>query len=248
MNRILPALAAATLLSLAASANAATVTFSFTGACAVDCGVDGPNSNARTFQATSGSTTVNVRASAWSSADASTIETAFLGHYGGGLGVTNRYDDGNGQSNNSHTVDNKGGLDFVVLQFDQQVIVDKALLNAYAIDGTSDTDAQFFIMNGVVGWNQAYNSAALLSQLNTALTGGQYEITSGTAPDFNAVLQPGNMLVIASAFMNPDRYSDGFKIASLTVKTPVPAPEPAAVGLLGLGLFAVGYRARRRAA
>jgi hypothetical protein len=52
---------------------------------------------------------------------------AWLGSYGGGLGVTDS-SEGSG-SNNTHTVDNMGGRDnYVLFEFDQNVVVDSAFL------------------------------------------------------------------------------------------------------------------------
>src|SRR6185295_10376400 len=72
------------------------VTFDFSGNSALD-GTDG---NIRTFSAGG----VSVKASAFSRSTGGVWSTAFLGSYGGGLGVTDVLD-GTG-ANNAHTVDN----------------------------------------------------------------------------------------------------------------------------------------------
>ena len=81
-------------------------------------GVDGPDGNSRTYSATDGGETVNVRVTGWST-DGNTVQNAFLGAYNNaGLGVTNRGETGN---NGSHAIDNIGNIDFVILQFDRMM-------------------------------------------------------------------------------------------------------------------------------
>jgi len=58
---------------------------------------------------------------------------AYLGSYGGGLGVTDSAE-GNG-GNDTHTVDNLGGRDnYVLLEFNQPVVIDKVLLGYVVTD------------------------------------------------------------------------------------------------------------------
>jgi hypothetical protein len=108
------------------TAGAAT-TFDFSGSSATD----GSDGNVRTF--TSGA--LSVKTSAFSR-DQSTgaWAQAYLGSYGGGLGVTDSSESGSGDT---HTVDNMGGRDnYVLFEFNQNVVVDSAFLG-YVV-GDSD--------------------------------------------------------------------------------------------------------------
>ena len=84
---------------------------------------DGTDGNIRTFTAGS----VSVKASGFSR-DKTTgaWSTAYLGSYGGGLGVTDS-SEGDGSSN-THTVDNVGRDNYVLFEFSETVIVDSAFL------------------------------------------------------------------------------------------------------------------------
>lgn len=81
--------------------------------------LDGSNGNVRSF--TQGSVSVDVRAF---SSRFGHVQTAYLGAYSGGLGVTNRY-----ERTYAHRADNYGSLDYLFFEFDRDVIVDEAFLD-----------------------------------------------------------------------------------------------------------------------
>ncbi|MEO6808100.1 MAG: SdrD B-like domain-containing protein, partial [Isosphaeraceae bacterium] len=169
----------------------------------------GPAGNIRTFNA--GSVSVNTSAfsrdkssGAWS--------TAYLGSYGGGLGVTDG-SEGNG-SNNMHTVDNIGQDNYVLFEFSQNVVVDSAFLG-YVV---GDSDMQVWIGTKT----DAFNSHMTLSDSALASLGfTEVNMTNSPSPrlaDFNAGNLSGNVLVIAAdpGDKTPD---DRFKIQNVTVAT-----------------------------
>src|SRR5262245_29272109 len=108
-------------------------TLTFSGSSATD----GPDGNIRTFSAGS----VSVHASAFSVKKSNLVfETAYLGLYPEGLGVTDR-GEGDG-SQNRHRVDNIGDrVNFVLFEFNTVVVPDKAFLNNVG----ADSDATVFI-------------------------------------------------------------------------------------------------------
>jgi hypothetical protein len=109
-------------------------TFDFSGSSAQD-GTDG---NVRTY--TAGGISVHVSAFSRDNGHNGAWSQAWLGSYGGGLGVTDS-SEGSG-SNNTHTVDNMGGRDnYVLFEFDQNVVVDSAFLG-YVVN---DSDMQVWI-------------------------------------------------------------------------------------------------------
>ncbi|MDP2433897.1 MAG: SdrD B-like domain-containing protein [Pseudomonadota bacterium] len=180
---------------------------SFNGSSATD-GTDG---NIRTYTQNG----LSVNASAFSR-DKSTgaWANAWLGTYGGGLGVTDS-SEGSG-SGNAHTVDNVGGRDnYVMFEFSQTVMLDKAYLG-YVI---GDSDMQVWIGN----FNNPYASHlslndAVLSQM------GFTEVNATTSSsarwaDLNAGDYAGNVIIIA-ADTTDTTPEDYFKIQTLSVCTP----------------------------
>jgi hypothetical protein len=179
----------------------AMTTFDFSGNSATD-GTDG---NTRTY--TSGGITVS--AEAWSR-DKSTgaWAEAFVGAYGGGLGVTDS-SEGSG-SGDTHTVDNIGRNNYLVFQFSQNVVVDKAFLG-YVV---GDSDVQVWIGN---------SAAPITTMSNTVLSSmGFSEVNTTTLSttrwaDLNAGGAAGNVIIIA-ADTTDTSPEDRFKLEQLTVQ------------------------------
>ena len=186
--------ATGTVQSLGDLGTAATLNFSGSSA------LDGTDGNTRTY--TAGGVTVN--ANAWSrDKGTDTWQKAWLGAYGGGLGVTDS-SEGTG-SGDSHTVDNNGRDNYIVFQFSQNVVVDKAFLG-YVV-GDSD-------MSVYVG-----SSAAPITSMSNAVLAGmakEFNDTSLTTTrwaDFNAGNAQGNVLILAA---RDDGHSlDYFKVEQL---------------------------------
>ncbi|SNS78854.1 PEP-CTERM protein-sorting domain-containing protein [Sphingomonas laterariae] len=238
--------AALAVAAVPASASAALLTFNLTG----NSYLDGTDGNVRTFSATSGSTTINVKATAWrrASATGSTVQSAYLGAYSNGLGVTNSKE-GSGQSGNSHTVDNKDGFDFIVFQFDQVVEVDQAYFSPYKIGRETDSDATIMVGNSATPFSSGLNFANWASV--DALF-NPFQAASGTAGlrDINGLNEQGNLLFVGASFTDLDKL-DGFKLKQLKVNSvtpsaPGPVPEPATWAMMIAGFGLVGGAMRRR--
>jgi uncharacterized repeat protein (TIGR01451 family) len=157
---------------------------------------------------------ISAKASAFSRDSAGTWATAYLGRYGGGLGVTDT-SEGNG-SNDSHTVDNIGRNNYVLFEFSQGVTIDTAFLG-YVV---GDSDMKLWIGNA----SNAFNSHYTLS--DAFLTGlGFSEVNLGAGntrtADVNAGNLTGNILVI-SANTGEASPNDRFKIAELSLCAMVP--------------------------
>ncbi len=172
--------------------------------------LDGTDGIVRTFS--SGS--VSVKASAFSrDRVTSAWSTAYLGSYGGGLGVTdNSEGDGSG---NSHTVDNLGGRDnYVLFRFSEAVVLDAAYLG-YVVN---DSDLTVWIGNVP----NAFNTNITLTD---ALLSGFYveenltTLTGARLADLNAAGIAGNVIIIA-ALVSDTSPEDQFKIGELDVCTP----------------------------
>ncbi len=179
-------------------------TFNFNGSSATS----GSAGNIRSFTANG----INVHVSAFSeNQNSGAFSAAYLGSYGGGLGVTDP-SEGTG-SNNSHTVDNVGGQNnYVVFEFDQTVVLDDAFLG-YVV---GDSDLQLWIGN----FANAYNNHLTLS--DPVLSGMGFSeintttLTGARTANLNAGNYAGNVIVIAAdpTDTTPDDY---FKIQTMDV-------------------------------
>ena len=194
------------------------------GACAnVDFNGNSPTSGTlgNSLSFTSGS--ISVRASGFSR-DRSTgaWSTAYLGSYGGGLGVTDS-SEGNGD-NDRHTVDNLGGRDnYVLLEFNQPVVIDEIAFG-YVV-----ADSDFTFWAGTVP--NAFSNHQMLSD---AILSGLYSeenlttLTGARTADVNANGIFGNFVVIAAA-VSDTSPEDRFKIGQIKLCTPGDQ-QPASIG------------------
>ncbi len=203
------------------------------------------------FTAGTGSEAVQVRVSAWA-LNGSTVSGATLGVYSNGLGVTNG-NEGNG-SGNSHTMDNLGSVDFIVLQFDKKVTLSDATFTAFQQTGYNytDTDATIGWANTATPWNSDLNLAGNVSILNSLIPTAQRYASGNTGTkdtntrDIDPLLYSGNVWIVSAAMTNPDSYIDSFKFNSLNYTTKMPVPEPATWMMMIAGFGMVGSTMRRR--
>lgn len=223
-------LAAATL---AAPANAAT-TISFTSGASINSGYAGTG-QALTFS----NGGVSARVTAWSVNSRGVISPGQLGVWSSGIGVRNI------GSDNSHTIDNNGWTDFVLLQFANPVRLENARFNT-GWHSMSDTDAT--IGYGVVPLSQI---ASLEGQtwpipwLSTFSSGAAGRSGNSTR-NINPQGVSGNTWLIGASFSNPDRRLDGFKLERVSVSTAVPEPGTWLTMLLGFGFLGGALRCRTR--
>jgi hypothetical protein len=191
-------------------------TFAFAGNSASD-GTDG-NTRASTSAA------ITVTASAWSRDKSSGAwSKAWLGSYAGGYGVTDS-SEGSGRGS-AHTVDNSGRDNFVLYQFSDKVVVDKAYLG-YA---SGDSDITVWIGNHsgtITGMSNAVLSGVGFTEVN--LGGG-----SARWADLNATGIAGNTLVISAKLGDSN---DNFKVEKLVVSAPSKLVTPLVIDLGGDGI------------
>ncbi len=176
------------------------VSFDFSG----NSPVSGTAGNVRTFT----SSGVSVNASAFSR-DKTTgaWSTAYLGSYGGGLGVTDTSESG---SSNSHTVDNSGRDNYVLFEFSENVVIDSAFLG-YVV-GDSDLTVWIGTKTGAFNNHLTLSDSLLASLGFTEVNLGG---SSTRTANLNAALLAGNVLVIAAKTGDSD---DNFKIETLCLQ------------------------------
>jgi hypothetical protein len=181
------------------------VNFSFEGSSATS----GQPGNTRLFTLPE----VSVKTSGFSR-DKSTgaWESAYLGRYSGGLGVTDS-SEGSG-ANNSHTVDNIGRNNYVLFEFSKSVMIDQAFLG-YVV---GDSDLRVWIGNVPTPFA---SKITLSDPLLNSFAFTEPNLTDSSDPrwaDLNAGNVSGNILVIA-ALPEDDTPEDRFKIAKLKLCT-----------------------------
>jgi len=148
--------------------------------------LDGPDGNVRTFDADG----LFVNASAFSRDSHGDWSEAYLGVFGGGLGVT---DAGEGDGGNgTHRADNLGEQNFILFEFSETVVVDKAFLDSVV----HDSDINVWIGSAADPFS---NHLTLSDGLLEGLTKEADWTGSGNSrwADFNGGALAGNVLVLA---------------------------------------------------
>ncbi|NET14104.1 MAG: hypothetical protein F6K08_15310, partial [Okeania sp. SIO1H6] len=175
------------------------ITFHLTG----NSYTTGSDGNVRTFTQNGVSVDVSAFSSNKSGGD---WKKAYLGAYGSGLGVTNQNESGSG-----HLVDNGGSNDYILFEFDEEVIVDKAFLDY--VSGGSDITVWIGDRDG--------EDISLLNNdiLNdfTKENNDDYNNNHDRWADFNANELKGDTLVIAA---RTDHNHDAFKLRKLDISVP----------------------------
>ncbi len=235
-------LIAAVVMVAATPASATTFVMSLSGG---GSNVGGSSAgNVRTYTSTVGAETLTLKASAWTDAielNPDKTKRSYLGSYSGGLGVTAPGESG---SNNTHTVDNVGRRDFILLKFNTAVDLTSMYLSVYNIGvGGPDSDATVFYRNGATAPVHNGQSNPYFSQFTSIhVPGGS---SSGTRIVGAGDTFADTWLISAAVGGN----NDGFKLKSVTLSAPaIPEPSTWAMMIVGFGGVGATLRARRRMA
>lgn len=218
--------------ALAAPATAAT-TISFTSGGSISSGYAGTG-QALTFS----NGGVSARVTAWSANNRGVISPGQLGVWSSGIGVRNP------GSDNSHTIDNSGWTDFVLLQFANPVRLENARFNT-GWHRMNDTDAT--IGYGVVSLSQIASLGGQTWPIPWLETFSSGSVGNGNSTrNINPQGFSGNTWLIGASFSRPDRTLDGFKLQSVVVNSAVPEPGTWLTLLVGFALLGSAMRYRRR--
>jgi hypothetical protein len=245
MTRTFSIVAAAAAIAAAAPATATSFTINTSNGGTTSS--DYAYGNVRTYSATTGKETLNVKATAWNLGTNDKVSSAYLASYDAGLGVINRSESG---LFNTHTVDNLNGNDFILLQFSQAVTLTSAVLNPYSVffdKADNDSTVAWGSLQGA--WNQALALNNITeSSLGKLFTGTVNLASNGGANQTYSIKGAGNLWMIGASLANPDCNTDGFKLGALTVNSVAAVPEPAtwAMMLVGFGMVGGAARYRRR--
>jgi len=165
----------------------------------------------------------------------SLFQNASTGRWSPGMGVCNDAEMASGCPNSAHTVDNSGGFDLMLFQFDRAVDPASLFVNTYV---TGDSDMTMWLGN-------TSNSTTLLNGASVATLGGlgfagaMQSNTSGTGSRTVAIGGPTSVnALLVAASLTDTATSDYFKVRSLTVDAAV--PEPGTLALIGAALAGMG--------
>jgi hypothetical protein len=234
------------LLMCSATAQAVSVThtWNFHTACYATGNCGSPAGSVGNVRTAPSDNSLNVKVSAYAFINNGTGAAidAWLGQYlntNGGLGVINSSGD------NSHTVDNIGYADFVAFEFSAPVNVTSYYLNKF----DADADSTWYVGNLAAGFDFTGKTLAQLNALGLTTGTNSWSSPGGTNPvETISTSVFGNYLILAASFA-PNDKDDTFKIRTVTATqyTPDPVPEPGTILLVGTGLVALGWVARKKA-
>lgn len=178
---------------------------------------------------------LTVTASAWhSNRSRTTWFDRKLGQWGAGLGVG---------GDDSHTVDNRNGLDYVLFEFSENVNPLSVFLRSFNPSGplNGDTDIQFWVGNASVDNDPNTTDFTSIDFASLMFGGTNYGGRSSRLANLDTDLTGNALLVGASKAGN---RKDSFKIKTLSVERASVPDTGSTLALLGFGL--VGLLATRR--
>ncbi len=151
-----------------------------------------------------------VNASAFSADADGNIDTAYLGSYSHGLGVTDGSETG---GNGTHRVDNIGQTNYILFEFSETVVLDKALLEAIV----HDSDISLWIGNVSDAYtNHQTLDADLLEDMDYFEANWAGCSRFSRWADVNSHEVAGNVIVLAASTKDATP-EDAFKVSRLVV-------------------------------
>ncbi len=205
--------------------------------------------------------TTTVTASAWSFDGA--WSTSQLRRFGSGLGVCNQ-GEGTGcpTSFGEHATDNNVGdqagsrIDFVLLQFDSQVMLEAGTLTYWSTDGVDDADRDITYWSGLGGPDFSNGLNNLTNRVNRDLALRNGNGFAETV-DFSALASPVDWLLIGARAGDLAEtidvngslgliIEDAIKVKAIEFTSAPAIPIPPVAILFGTGLAGLISLAKRR--
>lgn len=242
------ALAAATLVA-AVPASAADYVIDATKATTATAGIG----NTFTFKvaAADGNSFLNVKASAWVRGFDGSYTAAELTSSASGFGINQT-----GESATYAGIDNASGWEFLVLQFDQDVSLQSAMLNPTSLGTVNPADTDAFVARAMGSFTSAMTGAVVKGFESgydpTKQSGATYFNSDSTTYNGSTTQtlnsgQANNMLMIGASMNGPDSNQDAFKLNMIKVTSSVPEPTTWMTMILGFGMIGAAVRRRRGA-
>ncbi|OYW46189.1 MAG: hypothetical protein B7Z08_06740 [Sphingomonadales bacterium 32-68-7] len=144
-------------------------------------------------------------------------------------------------ANNTHTIDNSGQVDFVLLQFDRAVNLYGLTLDAYG-----DTDVSIRYGTTTYGVKPSWDNAAW-STVASALP-NTFDNKVNNLDGYRNIGTPANVYAntwIVSALFPANSSTDAFKLQGVKF-TATAVPEPATWAMMIIGFGVIGGAMRRR--
>ncbi len=221
-------------------AEAVTLSWDTSGACAAGYAC---NSSEMSFLGSDGTTVVTAKAFSLENVSGASIQSALLGKYSGGLGVSS-YD------GDSHTVDNGVYTDFVAFHFSETVEI-----NAVRVTSYGDTDMTVWMGSVTAGVPSFAGQDFDDLDFNYGASFDNYGGDATRTASFGGDAELGNLLVVA-ALSPANGITDFFKIKTLYAESFVTEPDetppsdvstPSTVLVFGPAVFGMAAWRRRRA-
>jgi hypothetical protein len=210
-----------------------------------------PSSSSLQFSASGyPSELVNVRAYYVStSLGNNTFQTATLGLYSGGLGVSS----GGESGSPNHAVDTSNRYDFLLFEFD----TDNFKATGFEIGWEeNDSDVQVWVggpttagLNLASGSNAACGGTCTFSELDNLgfVTAGTFNNVDVNELQTINTSTTGRYVLIAGKILSADSYKDYFKVSKIKGTEQITVPEPSSMVLAAMTLFGIGGIVRARA-
>jgi hypothetical protein len=242
-NRLFASSVLALIMMSSAALAGPTYTWNTTG----NSSTSGPAGNERTFGAVGNPGEIlKVRGYATGNSNGTgNFQDAYVGAYGGGLGVTNS---SSGESSSpNHGTDNNGKDDFLLFEFEASNY--RATGFTIGWREYNNTDIQVWVGGTNAGAGLDLSSNGLcggacdkndLDDLGFTLLPTFLDVDPGETPSINTTVS-GRYVLITGLAGAADDY---FKLSSISGKQ-ISVPEPTALALALGGLFGIGGIARR---